>query len=88
MLVLLAALPFWDSLRQRSRARALLAGVNAAVVGLLGAALYSLAWKGSVGTLWDLGLVLFGFVLLVAWRAAPLIVVAVVAGGAVAVALR
>ena len=88
MLVLLAALPFWDSLRQRSRARALLAGVNAAVVGLLGAALYGLAWKGSVGTPWDFGLVLLGFVLLVAWRAAPLIVVAVVAGGAVAVALR
>jgi len=88
MLVLLAALPFWDSLRQRSLARALLAGVNAAVVGLLGAALYSLAWKSSVATLWDFGLVLLGFVLLVAWRAAPLIVVAVVAGGAVAVALR
>jgi chromate transporter len=86
LLVLLAALPFWDSLRQRSQARAMLAGVNAAVVGLLAAALYTPAWTSSVMTPLDFGLVLVGFVLLVAWRAAPLIVVAVIALGAVAAA--
>jgi chromate transporter len=85
VLILLAALPFWESLRQRAHARSMMAGVNAAVVGLLGAALYSPAWTSSVRTPIDFGLVLVGFVLLTVWRAAPLIVVLVSALGALAV---
>ena len=50
-------------------------GVNAAVVGLLGAALYTPVWTSSVHTSGDFGIALVGFVLLTVWRAPPLIVV-------------
>ena len=50
-------------------------GINAAVVGLLGAALYSPVWTSSVNTAGDFGVALIGFVLLTVWRAPPLLVV-------------
>ena len=50
-------------------------GVNAAVVGLLGAALYNPLWTSSVKTPGDFGIALVGFVLLTAWRLPPLVVV-------------
>jgi chromate transporter len=62
-------------------------GVNAAVVGLLGAALYNPVWTSSVKTPADFGITLVGFVLLTVWRAPPLLVVIVSALGAIAVAL-
>jgi len=86
LLILLAAVPFWQSLRRRTGARALMAGVNAAVVGLLGAALYSPVWTSSVHTPIDFGFALLGFVLLTAWRMAPLVVVLVSVAGALAAA--
>jgi chromate transporter len=76
ILVLLGALPFWDSFRRRAGAQAMMRGVNAAVVGLLGAALYNPVWTTTVHTPRDFGIALVGFVLLVAWRAPPLVVVA------------
>jgi chromate transporter len=75
MLVLLGTLPFWNRLRQRTGAQAAMRGVNAAVVGLLGAALYNPLWVTSVKTPGDFAVALVGFVLLVAWRAPPLLVV-------------
>ena len=75
MLILVATLPFWDSLRRRPDARAAMAGVNASVVGLLGAALYNPLWTSSVRTPVDLGVALVGFLLLTAWRIPPLYVV-------------
>jgi chromate transporter len=86
MLVLIGTLPYWDSLRQRTGARAMMAGVNAAVVGLLAAALYNPLWTTSVKTPADFGLALAGFVLLAVWRTPPLVVVVVTALGAVGVA--
>lgn len=83
ILVLLGALPFWDSFRKRASAQALMRGVNAAVVGLLGAALYTPVWTSSVKTPGDLAVAVVGFVLLVAWRAPPLVVVAVSAAGGI-----
>jgi chromate transporter len=62
-------------------------GVNAAVVGVLGAALYDPVWTTTVHTGKDFGIALVGFVLLVAWRAPPLIVVAFSAAAGVATAL-
>jgi chromate transporter len=59
-------------------------GVNAAVVGLLGAALYNPVWTSSVRTPGDFGIALIGFVLLVAWRAPPLVVVLISALGGIA----
>ena len=86
MLVLVGTLPFWDDFRRRVSAQAIMRGVNAAVVGLLGAALYHPVWTSSVETPADLGLALVGFVLLNVWRAPPLPVVVIGALGGVALA--
>jgi chromate transporter len=87
ILVLLGTLPFWGSLRQRTGAQAVMRGVNAAVVGLLGAALYNPVWTSSVQGPGDFAVALVGFVLLTAWRAPPLVVVIVSATGGVLLAL-
>jgi chromate transporter len=87
MLVLVGMLPFWDAFRVRPEAQAAMRGVNAAVVGILGAALYNPVWTTSVKAPSDLAIALVGFVLLVAWRAPPLVVVVVSALGGIALAL-
>jgi chromate transporter len=76
LLIVAAALPFWDRLRRRADAQGAMRGVNAAVVGLLGAALYSPIWTSSVTTPIDFAIALGGFVLLTVWRAPPVVVVA------------
>lgn len=76
LLIVSGMLPFWDRFRRWAPAQALMHGVNAAVVGLLGAALYTPVWTSSVHTSGDFGVALVGFVLLTVWRAPPLIVVA------------
>jgi len=75
LLLLMGVLPFWGELRARPRAQAALRGVNAAVVGLLGAALYDPVCTGAVLRPSDLAVALAGFVLLVVWRAPPVLVV-------------
>jgi chromate transporter len=87
ILILLGALPFWDSFRTRIEAQSVMRGVNAAVVGLLGAALYNPLWTSSVKTPGDFGVALVGFVLLSVWRAPPLVVVIVSALEGIALAL-
>jgi chromate transporter len=83
LLVLLGALPFWDVFRQRAGAQAIMRGVNAAVVGLLGAALYNPLWTSSVKSAGDLAAALLGFVLLTAWRTPPWVIVILGALGGV-----
>jgi chromate transporter len=87
ILILVGALPFWDGFRQRKDAQAIMRGVNAAVVGLLGAALYNPVWTSSVNAPGDFAIVLVGFVLLTVWRAPPLLVVVISAIGGIALAL-
>ena len=87
ILILLGTLPFWDTFRKRAGAQAMMRGVNAAVVGLLGAALYSPVWTTSVKTPGDFGVALVGFVLLTVWRASPLLVVVISALSGIALAL-
>jgi chromate transporter len=87
ILVLLGTLPFWDALRKKTGAQAMMRGVNAAVVGLLGAALYNPVWTSSVQAPGDFAVALTGFVLLTAWRTPPLVVVIVSAIGGVLLAL-
>jgi chromate transporter len=87
MLVLLGTLPFWDSFRTRAGAQAVMRGVNAAVVGLLGAALYNPLWTSTVKSSADVGIALVGFVLLTMWRVPPLVVVLVSAAAGIATAL-
>jgi chromate transporter len=84
VLILLGALPFWETLRQRATARAMMSGVNAAVVGLLGAALYNPLWTNSINTPAEFAIALVDFVLLTTWRAPPLIVVVLSALGGIA----
>ena len=86
VLILMGTLPFWETFRNRAGAQAVMRGVNAAVVGLLGASLYNPVWKSSVKTPGDFGIALLGFVLLTVWRAPPLVVVIVSALGGIAVA--
>jgi len=75
MLILIAALPFWQILRTRTDAQASMRGINAAVVGILGAALYTPVWTSSVMRASDGAAALVGFVLLTFWRVPPLLVV-------------
>jgi len=86
VLILIGTLPFWETFRKRAGAQAVMRGVNAAVVGLLAAALYNPVWTSSVKTPGDFGIALVGFVLLTVWRAPPLVVVVVSALGGIAVA--
>jgi chromate transporter len=87
ILVLMGTLPFWETFRRRSNAQAIMRGVNAAVVGLLGAALYNPVWTSAVKTPGDFALALVGFVLLAVWQAPPLVVVAISALGGIGLAL-
>jgi chromate transporter len=75
MLVLMGTLPFWETLRTRPGAQAVMHGINAAVVGILGAALYDPVWTSSVQSPRDVGVVLIGFALLTMWHIRPLLVV-------------
>jgi chromate transporter len=84
LLILVGTLPFWESFRRRADAQAIMRGVNAAVVGLLGAALYDPVWTSAVHSPADFAIALLGFVLLAVWRTPPLIVVLVSAGAGIA----
>jgi chromate transporter len=75
MLILVGVLPFWDALRGRPVAQAALRGVNAAVVGILGAALYDPIWVSAVLGPYDFAVAAAGFVLLTVWRTPPIAVV-------------
>jgi chromate transporter len=83
LLILMAALPYWRGLRAQPRARAAMAGVNAAVVGLLASALYDPVWTSAVKTPADFAVAAAGFAALVAWRAPPLAVVVLTAAAGV-----
>jgi len=75
-LLLIGALPFWDRLRRTAGARAALNGVNAAVVGLLAAALYDPVIASAVHTPADVLIAGAGVVLLIAANAPSWLVVA------------
>nr|HMP42524.1 chromate efflux transporter [Roseiflexaceae bacterium] len=83
-LLIVGALPFWDVLRSRADIQAALRGINAAVVGLLLAALYQPVWTSAIAGPADMALALGAFALLVFWKVPPWLVVVLAAiGGAV-----
>ncbi len=86
MLALIAALPFWRALRRDSRAQGAMAGINAAVVGLLAAALYNPVFVGAVSGARDFAVAAAAFAALVVWRAPPLLVAVLAAAAGVALA--
>ncbi|MET3791069.1 chromate efflux transporter [Aquamicrobium terrae] len=83
-LILTGALPFWDRFRRQARAQSAMQGANAAVVGILGAALYSPVFTSAIGGMPDFALALACFVALIAWKAPPWIVVLIAAAGGAA----
>ena len=87
LLLVVGALPLWDAFRTRSLAQAAMRGTNAAVVGILGAALYDPVWISAVRTPYDFAVALTGFVLLTMWKAPPWVVVVLTAAGGVALGL-
>jgi chromate transporter len=85
-LLVIGTLPFWDALRRRASAQAALKGVNAAVVGLLLAALYRPVWTSAILAPADFTLALGAFLMLALWRVPPWLVVILGALGGWAVA--
>jgi chromate transporter len=86
-LLLVGVLPYWNHFRSMATAQSVIQGANSAVVGILGAALYSPVFTSAIGNMQDFTLALLCFVLLMAWRLPPWIVVVVATGGGVGLAL-
>lgn len=86
-LILIGALPFWDQFRRKAWAQSAMQGANAAVVGILGAALYSPVFTSGLSGMPDFALALTCFVALTAWKAPPWAVVLLAAAGGVALGL-
>lgn len=82
-LLVMGALPFWELLRRSPRTQAALAGINAAVVGLLLAALYQPVWTSAIFRAQDFALALIALLALMFWKLPPWLVVAsgAMAGG-------
>jgi chromate transporter len=80
-LLVIGALPFWDLLRSVRMFQSALKGINAAVVGLLLAALYNPVWTSAIYSPADFGLGLVAFGLLMFWKWSPWLVVVLTAAG-------
>jgi chromate transporter len=85
-LLVIGPLPFWDDLRRRPWAQSALRGVNAAVVGLLLAALYDPVWTAGILKASDFALAAAAFLLLFMWQTPPWLVVVLSAIGGAAIA--
>jgi chromate transporter len=85
-LLVIGALPFWDLLRSVRMFQSALKGINAAVVGLLLAALYNPVWTSAIYSPADFALGLIAFALLMFWKFPPWLVVVLTAIGAEALA--
>lgn len=80
-LLVVGALPFWEEIRRAKAVQTALLGINAAVVGLLLAALYNPVWTSAILSPADFGLALAAFTLLVFWKWPPWLVVVLTALG-------
>jgi chromate transporter len=74
-LLVIGALPFWEILRANLQFQSSLSGINAAVVGVLLAALYQPVWTSAIHSPADFALALSGFGLLMFWKWPPWLVV-------------
>ena len=80
LFLVVGVLPFWERLRGFTNVRGALLGVNAAVVGLLLAALYDPVFTGAITSPRDFALASAAFALLVFWKAPPWLVVLLTGG--------
>ncbi|WP_062200434.1 chromate transporter [Massilibacterium senegalense] len=80
-LFIIGSLPFFNEIRKQPKLQAAFTGINAAVVGLLLAALYDPVWTSSVQTVthFSFAAVLYG--LLAVWKCPPWVVVIIGAVG-------
>lgn len=78
-LLVVGALPFWESLRQQVGVRQAAAGINAAVVGLLASALVDPVWTSAIHSFGDVVMAVAAFALLVVFKVSPVAVVALAA---------
>jgi chromate transporter len=74
-LLVAGALPFWEAIRRNVRTQAALMGVNAGVVGILLAALFSPVWSSAILAPQDFALALLAFIALMFWKLPPWLVV-------------
>jgi chromate transporter len=79
LLLVIGALPFWNQLRASNKSRAVLAGVNASVVGILLSALYQPVWTSTILKPADFVVALAAFLALTVWKVPPWMVVATTA---------
>ncbi|MNJ65263.1 Chromate transport protein [compost metagenome] len=81
-LLIVGALPFWNQIRNNPKAQGALTGINAAVVGLLLAALYDPIWTSAILEPLDFVLAMILYGMLVFWKLPSwVIVLAGAAGG-------
>lgn len=78
-LLVIGTLPFWSVIRTKSAVQAALKGVNAAVVGILLAALYDPVFVSAIQDHYDFIIALIAFGLLSYYKLAPWIVVLITA---------
>lgn len=74
-LLVFGALPFWERLRQFTGIQSSLRGINAAVVGILLAALYNPVWLAGITSAVDFAIGIAAFLLLSVWKCPPWLVV-------------
>jgi len=74
-LLILGALPFWDSLRSNPKIKGAIMGVNAAVIGILISAFYFPIWTSSILAPIDFALAALLFCMLAYWKLPPWVVV-------------
>ncbi|WP_082091579.1 chromate transporter [Domibacillus tundrae] len=86
-LLILGALPFWDTLRRNPNIQGALMGVNAAVVGILIAAFYTPIWTSTIVDAIDFVFAAILFSMLVYWKLPPWVVVIVGALGGALISL-
>jgi len=86
LLLVVGALPFWEAMRGTALVQAALKGVNAAVVGLLLAALYHPVWTAGIQNARDFAVAMTAFLLLFMWQWPPWLVVVLSAAAGAALA--
>ncbi|TLF52558.1 chromate efflux transporter [Halomonas urmiana] len=86
LLLLVAVIPFWNTLRHWAGVQSAMRGANAAVVGILGVALYDPVWTGGILGPEQFALALAGFLLLVCWQLPAWAVVGLLAVSGILVA--
>jgi chromate transporter len=88
LLLAVAGSSLWTALAQRTRLRAGITGINAAVVGILAAALYNPVWTSAVRDPADIAVAAGALLLLASQRVPPLVVVLLCVAASIVRSLR